>query len=170
MIEAGSAAASEGAAKPGGPGITIDDLKAAPHLLPKVVELWGEHRATLGFFPDGAFRERAQQGQILAALDESATLMGFLTFRVSGGRASIIHLCVRTTARGGGVARRLLAEFEQRLDDSVRGIQLRCRRDFDASRIWPRLGFTAVSESRGRSEKLSARRCRSSCLGGSCCT
>jgi hypothetical protein len=40
-------------------------------LLADVQRLWRDNRDYLGFFPDGAFQERAAKGQIIAALADT---------------------------------------------------------------------------------------------------
>lgn len=123
-------------------------------LFDDVVELGNRSRGTLGLFPREALRERAQAGELLIAL-VSQQLCGYLLYRVSRGRhprrAHIIHLCVEPDRRGQGIARALVNALKaetQMLD----GIRLKCRRDYAANRLWPKLGFELLGEGPGRSQ------------------
>lgn len=126
-------------------------LDATSPLLDAVKALWRKNASALGFFPDGAFRDRALQAQILAAVDEGEQLLGYLLYRVSSRQvATIVHLCISLGARQRGVARHLVSHLKG-VSSGLRGVGLTCRRDFPASSLWPRLGFIAHSERAGRS-------------------
>jgi GNAT superfamily N-acetyltransferase/predicted nucleic acid-binding protein len=116
--------------------------------LEAVKMLWRRNSATLGFFPDGAFAEYAQRGQIIAA-EREGSIVGYTLFRRTGTRVAIVHLCVHPIARGAGIARQLVDEISRSAADAD-GVSLRCRRDFEADRLWPKLGFRPVRELRGR--------------------
>lgn len=116
--------------------------------LEAVKKLWRKDSATLGFFPDGAFAEYAQKRQIIAAVRNGAVL-GYVLFRRTGRRVAIVHLCIDQIARGQGVAREL-AEAVSRAAPDADGVSLRCRRDFAADAVWPKLGFRPIKELPGR--------------------
>lgn len=120
--------------------------------LNSVKALWRKHADTLGFFPDGAFEEYAAKKQIVVAVDFSGGFLGYLLFRITPSRndASIVHLCVDPNKQRQGVAALLVKELIQQTK-ILRGISLRCRRDFQASKLWPRLGFVPVSDKAGKS-------------------
>jgi len=118
-------------------------------VLSAVKALWRAHSDTLGFFPEGAFADYAARGQIAVALDDRQHCLGYLLHRVASDRAIIVHLCVSPESRGTGVARLLVDDLSS-ATRHLRGIGLRCRRDYDASSFWPRLGFVAVHEQPGR--------------------
>lgn len=120
---------------------------SSPHLV-EVKKLWRINSDTLGMMPDGAFDEHATEGHILGAV-ETEQLVGYLLFRSAKGKAKITHLCAAKAARGRGVARLLVTELVK-ITGHLNGIELKCRRDFDVSRLWPRLGFVAVRECEGR--------------------
>ena len=124
------------------------------HLLADVKCLWGSNRQTLGFLPDGAFTERAQKGQILAAV-EGESLLGYLLFftKKTSHNVELTHLCVADSGRSKGVARALV-EHLRSTTRSYYGILLSCRRDFPAFGLWPKLGFVAVNEFDGRAGRL----------------
>lgn len=133
--------------------IRVCKIDSVPDCLPKIKTLWREHADTLGFFPEGAFDTYANKQQILIATDSSESFLGYLLYRVTPSRndASIVHLCVTQNARSQGVASLLIKELIN-TTKSLRGIGLKCRRDFDANKLWPRFGFVAVSESSGKSK------------------
>jgi GNAT superfamily N-acetyltransferase len=128
--------------------VTVDIIDADSPYLEAVRLLWRSHSNTLGFFPGGAFIQFACERHILVALD-GQRCVGYLIYRIAGERVSIVHFCVAPDARRQGVGRamlnRLIAATRQQ-----RGIILSCRRDFDASTTWPRLGFHALDEKVGR--------------------
>ncbi|MDO8961074.1 MAG: GNAT family N-acetyltransferase [Methylophilus sp.] len=130
----------------------ISKVDCSSPLLPYVKTLWRSHANTLGFFPDGAFETYAEKKLILVATDSSDNLLGYLLYRVTPSRndASIVHLCIDKSARGKGIASKLVKELFISTK-SLRGVGLKCRRDFDANKLWPKLGFVAVSENAGRS-------------------
>lgn len=119
-------------------------------LIASVIELGDFHRQTLGFLPRQVFIERAAAGTIIAAEEPPGTVVGYVLYDLPGNSIRLVHLCVADAARGRGIARQLLAELEGRHPDRVR-IHLRCRRDFDAHKMWGRLGFVPVDERPGRS-------------------
>jgi GNAT superfamily N-acetyltransferase len=118
-------------------------------LLTAVQDLWRRHSDTLGFLPAGAFEEYARNRQVLAGVDGTGALIGYTIYRVTGRRASIAHLCVSPAARGTGVSRHLFNAIKTRVADCD-DIVARCRRDYPASAIWPRLGFLAAGEACGK--------------------
>jgi ribosomal protein S18 acetylase RimI-like enzyme len=119
-------------------------------MLDAVIALGRVNAKTLGFLPAGAFEERAANGQVLVVLQRSGALAGYLVYRVAGQHASIIQLCVHADARGQGVARTLVRHLRGQVAH-LQGISLRCRIDYPAHALWPRLGFKEVSQRRGRS-------------------
>ena len=117
--------------------------------LEAVKELGKANAATLGFFPDGAFDDHANHRRILVALDEKENCLGYLLYRVSRNQAIIVHLCVEQSNRRKGVARELIKHL-QMVTPCLHGIGLRCRRDYEASKVWPRFNFIARFEQSGR--------------------
>lgn len=112
-------------------------------VLEQVRRLWRSNSDTLGFLPDGAFVEAAERRQIIAAT-RAGSLVGYVLYRESRGRAVIVHLCVDPAHRDHRVARRLVGELRTRTA-RLRGIALTCRKDFAANLLWPRLGFVATA-------------------------
>ena len=129
---------------------TVVEVAPDSELLAQVRGLWRTNSDTLGFFPDGAFDEHARDRCILAAIDDDGSFLGYTLFRTTHRRqAAIVHLCIDNAARKKGVARYLFEALKVRVS-GCNDVILRCRRDFEASQLWPRLGFVAVKENVGR--------------------
>lgn len=118
--------------------------------LEKVMKLGKENADTLGFLPKGAFIKYARDNQLLAALDQKQFVIGYLLYAVSvkKGLAYIVHLCVRQSHWGRGVAKVLFEKLKIVTRNKFSGIRVRCRRDYKACAVWPKLGFVAVYECR----------------------
>jgi GNAT superfamily N-acetyltransferase len=129
--------------------VKIEIVTEGSEHLSGVKGLWRANSANLGFFPDGAFDDHARRRRILAAIDENGSVTAYLLFRTSHRKISIVHLCVHPDLRRGGVARELVKRVSSQNKEFL-GIGLRCRRDFSANTLWPKLGFTAISELAGR--------------------
>ncbi|MCR9211389.1 MAG: GNAT family N-acetyltransferase [bacterium] len=124
----------------------------SPHL-DGVKSLWKKNRKTLGPYPNGAFDERAENEEIIVALD-GEVVVGYALFYISQkhGRVRLTHLCVDTSHCGQGIARQLF-EVLRCHTTSQKGIGLHCRRDYDACNLWPKLGLVPISEKVGRSKE-----------------
>jgi ribosomal protein S18 acetylase RimI-like enzyme/predicted nucleic acid-binding protein len=119
--------------------------------LTDVIGLWRAHSGTLGFFPLGAFKDYAGRGCILAAIDADGALVGYVLYRESRGWVVVVHLCVSRDYRGRGVTRMLVKALRERTQ-SLMGLRLRCRADFEATKLWPKLGFHQAAERPAQSE------------------
>jgi predicted nucleic acid-binding protein len=117
--------------------------------LAAVKALGAANSATLGFFPEGAFDDYAARNQIIVALDDQERCAGYLLYRVSHDSAIIVHLCVDQSCRQGGTARALVSKLKL-ITKCFRGIGLRCRRDYEASKVWPKFDFVALRDEPGR--------------------
>lgn len=120
--------------------------------LSAVRQLGKANSRTLGLFPDGAFDEYAARRQILVAI-EAGNCIGYLLwrFRTSQMDVAIVHVCVDKGHRRRGVATALVDRLKQ-MSKEHRGISVRCRRDYKASKLWEHLGFLPLAELRGRSQ------------------
>lgn len=119
-------------------------------MLAKVIQLWRIHSDTLGFMPDGGFEDAAARGELLAAATPEGDVAGYAMFRSTArGYVVLVHLCVGEHRRGQGLARLLVEGVRVRAAGSYE-IRLRCRRDFSAHALWPKLGFLAVAEEPAR--------------------
>lgn len=132
--------------------MTINLVSAPPgsRLLAAAQELGDQETRQVGLLPYAAWDEYAASGHVLVAVDEDEVARGYVAYRVPRDEVRIAQLVVSPTARGQGVARRLIDEL-RKLHGDRRGIGLRCRRDWSAHTAWPRLGFTSMGERPGRS-------------------
>jgi len=140
--------------------MNLVEVVAGSAAFESVLRLWRTDSATLGFMPEGGFEDCARDGCLIAA-EAAGEVVGYVMFRRTLARvAAIVHLCVSSNRRGGGVARRLVEAVRDRCADCYE-IRLRCRRDYTANAMWPRLGFVAVQDvpGRGRDGILTVWRC-----------
>lgn len=119
--------------------------------LPKIKSLWRINSATLGYFPDGAFEDHLYRKQILVAVDRYQDLLGYLLYRISDSKISVVHLCVASEHRGKGIAKSLMHALVE-ANAHYKGVGLKCRRDFEASKLWPRLGLVPYCDLIGKSK------------------
>lgn len=117
--------------------------------LKHIVDLADKNRATLGLIPRSVFADLAGQGCLLAAEDEHGAIAGYAMFALARGRVRLIHLCVSEGHRGRGVAEALVRGISSSHPDMA-GIVLKCRRDYEANKVWPALGFEYKNEVPGR--------------------
>lgn len=117
----------------------------------EVFALYRSQSGTLGFMPRGAFEESIAKQRVLVAADQTGALVGYVMYRVTDRTAIIAHLCVKVAVRQSGIATKLLTELK-RITAHLDGIKLKCRRDFDAHRLWPKVGFVAKGSAIGRGE------------------
>ncbi len=134
-------------------GLEILKINKSDPLVAKVVDLADRHRNLLGIIPRGAFAEFAQDGLILAALMEGE-FAGYVLYRYikSRNEVSITHLCVEPECRGNNVALSLVQRLSEKFAFAL-GISLKCRVDFPANALWPKIGFAAKREMQGRSKE-----------------
>ena len=105
---------------------------------------------TLGFLPRAALDDYIQQDGILGAKTDDNQLVAYLLYAAYPDYFRIAHLCVLDRFRSKGIARCLIHELRARATTQT-VIRLRCRRDYPAHELWPKLGFSALDEKPGRS-------------------
>lgn len=125
--------------------LTIADLGAVDELMKRCSN-------TLGFLPHAALADYLQKGCVMGAKNQEGRLDGYLMYAANRDRIRIAQLCVSESRRGQGVARKLLEALKESAT-TQKIITLRCRNDFLAHGMWPRLGFVPISESPGRSKE-----------------
>src|SRR5215207_5720634 len=118
--------------------------------LEAVKALGKANAATLGFLPEGAFNEYAARRNIIVAINPEGQCVGYCLFRISNQQAVIAHLCVNAPDRKRGIAKKLVNYLKDHTKHDLSGISLKCRRDYEASLVWPRFGFVARREFLGR--------------------
>lgn len=132
---------------------SISSESSRDNFLNEVIILWKKNSKTLGFFPIGAFEEHARKNCIIYLL-ENSVVKGYLLYRFAKQRIVISHLCVSDEVRGKGGARLLFNSLKENVDDGqCRGIEVRCRSDYEISRMWPRLGFECIKNITGRAKQ-----------------
>ena len=129
----------------------IEEIKPESPYYDQVVLLGNANSKTLGFLPYAAISEAAADGRVLGSVT-NGIIQGYVLFarRVRRGDISLTHLCIGQEHRGLGIARELVDAIIERHPQRA-GIRLSCRKDYDAHRMWPKLGFTAWGERPGRS-------------------
>ena len=117
----------------------------------KVLDVYEQNKAHLGFLPRGAFAPFVERNELLIACSGD-TVFGYLMFRYSKSNAKVrvTHICVDKKHRGQGVGKRLIEELKSRFDHVIR-VTARCRKDFDSWAFWNlKSGFSAGHELAGR--------------------
>ena len=139
------------------PSIRVLDRQKLPAAFEQVCALGKKYRKTLGFFPRGAFEDHADQGNIIIHLDPAGDVDGYVAFRLTGNPqyAHIVHLCVAEAARGQGIAKALVDQLSQKTRH-MRGIQLYCRPEYEANKVWRKLDFMPIGHKRGRGADAAA--------------
>jgi ribosomal protein S18 acetylase RimI-like enzyme/predicted nucleic acid-binding protein len=118
--------------------------------LQSVLAIYRSQKSLLGLLPDGAFRERVHRRQIYVAKADGI-IVGYLLFSTNQRmEVRIAHLVVAKEYRGKGISNSLLNQLKSDFCDYTR-IRLHCRADYDAAKIWPRLGFVACRRKVGKS-------------------
>ncbi|MFE1781522.1 GNAT family N-acetyltransferase [Streptomyces sp. NPDC059506] len=123
---------------------------AQKELIDKAVALGDRYTKKLGLLTPPAYLKAAEDGGLLAAV-EADEVIGYALFGLPKRSAHIrlAHLCVADEQRGRGIARLLVDEIKARYPQRL-GIKAKCRRDYDLSAMWRRLGFVPHGEVRGR--------------------
>lgn len=124
--------------------------------LSEVIALGDINKSTLGFFPKDAYIESASKKRIIVAIDEdTAGLAGYLLYSVSRQKmlVSIVHMCINASWRKKGITKLLFDELKRITQDGYLGVRVRCRVDYSANKLWPKLGFLAMGEMDGRGKK-----------------
>lgn len=115
----------------------------------RVRHLSDQNKRWLGLIPYGAMGDYADRGRILVA-ESARAVVGYALFDLPSNRVRLAQLCVDADARDRHVARRLIEHLSGEFSDRT-GIAVRCRRDWPANDVWPRLGFEPRSNTAGRS-------------------
>lgn len=129
--------------------VTIEILQARSEYFEQVIALHRREKQRLGMMPRGAFEEYAAESKILIAVDAQQQCVGYVLYRLSSGRAMIVHLCAHSDARGKGIGRILIERLKAETKH-LEGIGLSCRRDYGLESFWQECGFHPVGERAGR--------------------
>jgi len=131
----------------------IIEIKNNLTLLSEVLELHKINTTTLGFLPRAAFEKYGNDNQILLAVEDNV-LLGYLLFSINStsNLVYIVHLCVSQNYRKKGIASQLIEYLKSITQKSYRGIRVRCREDYEATKVWSRLNFINKNQIPGRSK------------------
>lgn len=134
-------------------GIEIREIDEKSEYLSDVIKLGDANRQTVGLLPFQGFSRHAEKREIIVALDSDRHLIGYLLYRgvCRDNIIVIVHLCVKKSLRGRGIARHLVNYLSQNNPDFY-GIKLKCRRDYGLEKMWQKLGFESRNEKVGRSK------------------
>ena len=116
-----------------------------------MIDLGDENSKTLGFLPYAAFEKFALLNQIYGVI-QNEELLGYLLYRVSYRRVSIVHLCVSKKHRGKNVAKLLVDKLKKDTKNFLE-IRLSCRNDYGIDSVWESFNFVPIQEKIGRSKK-----------------
>ena len=136
-----------------GPGeIEVEIAVEHSDLTRNVIDLSRKHQRNLGQLPYAAFHEAARQGTLIVAAN-GTDIAGYVLFRVTKRTGAVVltHLCVAEEHVGNGIAHLLIAAAVERYPHAP-GIGLKCRKDYDAHDVWPKLGFEARGQSQARAK------------------
>ena len=132
-------------------GILVMTIKSlGPQHLEDIDSLMKRNSGTLGFLPGEALLHYLEKDSVLGKITDSGEIAGYLLYAEYENRFRIIQLCVAESFRGKGVAKELVDALVEKAA-TQKFITLRCRRDFPAHEMWPRLRFVPLGEKRGRS-------------------
>ena len=128
--------------------ITISKLTSAD--LGAVDKLMKSNRRTLGFLPREALLEYINKEGVLGAKTSDDQLVGYLLYAAYPSYFRITQLCVSENFRNQGIAKGFIDKIKKSAT-TQKIIKLRCRNDFPAHRMWPKLGFVPLDERPGHS-------------------
>lgn len=128
--------------------ISISKLPSAD--VHEVDELMKRNSKTLGFLPMEALLDFFKREGVLGAKTSDGQLVGYLLYAAYPDYYRITQLCVSGNLRNQGIAKQLVDTLKETVT-SQKIIQLSCRRDFPAHKMWPKLGFVPLDEKPGRS-------------------
>ncbi|HEX8081049.1 MAG TPA: GNAT family N-acetyltransferase [Jatrophihabitans sp.] len=113
-------------------------------------ELAESVKRNLGWLTPQAWADAAGEGRLIAAVSADGALLGYVLYRLRRNDVVVVQLVVSPSARNRGVARQLV-EMVSGLFPERRGIAVRCRNDYPAHHMWPRLDFYPLGDRPGRS-------------------
>ena len=131
--------------------LTVDELDAVDGLMIL-------NSNTLGFLPRQALRDYFNSEGVLGAKSSKGQLVGYLLYASQFSRIRIAQLCVSSEFQGRGIARKLIESLVNSTTTQTE-ITLRCRRDYPAHNMWPKLRFVPIGEISGRAKSGSVLTC-----------
>ena len=117
------------------------------------VELGDCNSKTLGFLPKVVFEKYAKQNQLIGTFEKGTNeLLGYLLYRVSYNKVTIVHLCINEAKRNKNTANKLV-DYLKKNTKQYDGIKLSCRNDYGIDKVWEKFNFVPINEKAGRSKK-----------------
>ena len=123
--------------------LTLHDLDAVDKLMVR-------HSRTIGFLTRETLKVYLEKECVLGAKTANGRLIGYLLYGAYPNRFRISQICVSEKFQGQGITRQLVDQLKASATNQ-KVIELRCRRDFPAHSMWPKLGFIPLDERPGRS-------------------
>ena len=85
-------------------------------------------------------------------MQNTKELQGYLLYRVSYNKVTIVHCCVNNSFRGNNIAYNLI-QYLKNNTKQYDGIKLSCRNDYGINAFWEKCKFVPIKEKVGRSKK-----------------
>lgn len=127
------------------------DAARDPGVLNDVIALGDRNSRTLGFLPYAGFGAAAAEDRIVVA-QANGVVLGYCLFDLPRDIVRIVQVCISEQARGAGLAKTLVDAVGARHPGRL-GLVLKCRADWPADQMWPKLGFVPQTQVPGRSRE-----------------
>lgn len=129
----------------------INYLQLPSEHFKNILALHKANSKTLGFLPEGAFKKAADENKIIIAINDKK-LLGYLLYNINkrGNFLYIVHFCIPKENRNKGIAKKLFNYFVSDTSKEYRGIRVSCREEYEASKVWEKLGFVCENEKAGK--------------------
>lgn len=130
--------------------IRVTEIEPSSNAFEDVKALSKRNQSLLGHLPWEVFENAARAGRLLGAWSEPE-LVGYCLygFRQRDRAIILTHVCVASSCRGQGVARRLV-EAALSANPLAAVAVATCRADYEAAKIWPALHFARVGTTVGK--------------------
>ncbi|TYQ31507.1 GNAT family N-acetyltransferase [Pseudanabaena sp. UWO310] len=134
-------------------GVYIKAIKGNSEYADQVKALGKANSSTLSLFPEGAFDQYIWKGNVLVALDENDTFLGYLLYTVKKKerQIKIYHLCLKKESERKGIARKLI-DYLKSITREFIDIHLNCRQDYGIDGMWEKFGFIPMHEKSGNNK------------------
>ena len=133
--------------------VYIKAIKGNSEYADRVKALGKANSSTLSLFPEGAFEQYIWKGNVLVALDENDTFLGYLLYTVKKKerQIKIYHLCLKKESERKGIARKLI-DYLKSITREFIDIHLNCRQDYGIDGMWEKFGFIPMHEKSGNNK------------------
>lgn len=133
--------------------VYVETIKGNSEYADQVKALGKANAGKLSLFPEGAFDHYIWKGNVLVALDEDDTFLGYLLYAVKKKerRIRIYHLCLKKESQGKGIAKQLIEHIKNITREFI-DIYLVCRQDYGIDGMWEKFGFIPIHEKSGKNK------------------